>query len=348
MATFTTDGFRVGVMPETRFVDPRLVSPRYGDILPAVGQGLSLYDQFQTMPTRRRLGEIQLQEAENRLGLAPIQQQLARAQLDEALQNAATPRVLPGNVMIEDQTKFYPAALDEEGRPTGDGERVMGDLVQIQEEQLVGPGGVVTPRVVRKTIKAAADREAESAYKAAQIDATRALGEQRRTGKDFESTRLVELYNNAVQEGDLEAARLYKARIDRLNQAPGILPEGTAYNRRIEQLAADAGVTLDAARELAQNAQGAELLAKAAVANKAAARSVLPPTINAEERAQLRAPGADYQASITETLQRGRPAAGGGTPTFNSVAEAEAAAQRGQIKPGQKIIVGGRSATWQE
>lgn len=299
MPAINTGGFQVQNMPRVDFADPRLLTANLSGIIPAAQQGLGFYnglqqiaDEAQARPTRQQLLQIQLQDAQNRLGLAPLERDLRMAQISEAQQNAATPRLIAGDVMIEDGTKEYPAAFDEFGVRTGPSETVIGDLVEVQSGREIGPGGVVTPRTVRKTLKTAEQRQNEATKQAASIRASDALAGQRARGKEFESTALIQSYNDALEAGDDEVAALYKSRIDKLNAAPGLLAPGTAYNRRVEQLAADAGITLAAAQELAKTPAGAEALAQAAVANKAAARSPFgAPALSAEQKELIRGGG---------------------------------------------------------
>jgi hypothetical protein len=289
----TTSGFQVSNMPRIDFADPRLLAPNYGAILPAVGQGFQLAEQVQMSPLRRQLAQIQVENAQAQAGLAPLERQRLMAQIAEAEQNAAIPRILPGDVMIEDTTQIYPTAIDETGARTGPDERVLGDLVQVQQEQLVGPGGVITPRTVRKTIKTADQRAAEEAYAAARVEATRALATDRARGKEFETQQLVEQYNTALDEGDTDTAKIYKALIDRKAAMPGLLAPGTTYQRTVEQQAARAGITLGAAQELVRTPEGAAALAQLAVANQAAAKSPFgAPAISADQRALIQSAGA--------------------------------------------------------
>lgn len=312
-----TSGFQVQAQPRLDLMDPRLLTPNLSGLLPAASQGLGLYSQFQQIadesvarPTRRQLLEIQLQDAQNRLGMAPLDRDLRMAQIAEAQQNAATPRFVPGDIVMEDQTQVFPSALNEFGNRTGPSDTIIGDLVEVQTGREIGAGGIVTPRTTRKTLKTAEQREADASKLAASIRATDALAGQRGRGREFESTALIEAYNGAIDAGDTELAQLYKSRIDKLNAPPGILAPGTAYGRRIEQLAADAGITLAAAQELVKTPAGAEALAQAAVANKAAARSPFgAPQLSADQRQLIRggapvaAPAAPvFEETVTETL----------------------------------------------
>lgn len=347
----STDGFSVRALPDVRFADPRLLAPNYGALLPSLGEGLRVAEDVRMSPMRINLAGIQLQEAQNRLAMAPLEQQLAALRLGEAQRKAAMPEILPGDITYEDTTKIFPAALDESGNRTGPDDVIRGDLIEVQSGTSYGSGGVATPYTRRKTIKTAEQRQVESEKQAVALDAARALASQRQRGKEFESATLIQLYNDAVDSGDAEAAALYKARIDKLNAPPGILPTGTAYQRRIEQLAADAGITLEAANRLAKTPDGAEALAQAAVANKAAARSPFgAPVVTSQQKELISGAGrpVGFEDEVSAAFAPRAPARNGAVKIFSTVADAEAAGAAGLLQPGEKINIAGRSATWQQ
>lgn len=358
MSPITTGGFQVTARPGIEYLDPRLLTPQYGSIIPSISQGVGVANQFRQIqdeakmrPIRAQLAQIQMQEAQDRMMQAPLQRRLKELQIQEAEQNAAIPRVLGGNVSIEEvPTSIYDMpALDDNGNRTGP--VPMGDLVQITEEQLYGPGGIVTPRTVRKTVKTAAERVADEEKRQASIRATDALATSRTRGKEFESTALVDLYNNAVAEGDTEAAQLYKSRFDALNARKPTLTAEDFYDRRVAQLAADAGITYDNAMALARTPSGSEALATAAASNKAASKSVFGgPKLTPEQQAMVRG-GPSAQQNLAAPDDFGSRASNllktsGAAPAFATPDEAAAAFAEGRIKKGDKIIVGGVSGTW--
>lgn len=296
MAANNGGGYALSVLPQIGQVDPRLFNTG-GQLLGGLNQGLGAYqslqnisDQAQAEPIKRQLQQISLDEARARIAQAPLEQRLKLAQISEAEQNAALPRILPGDVTLEDQTVTYPSAFDENGERTGPADVVTGDLVKLQQEQLIGPGGVITPRTVRSTVKTAAQRDAEAALQAANVRAKDALSAKNTRGKEFEAQQLIESYNSALDDNDPELAALYRARIDRLNAMPGILQDGTTFRRRMEQNAADAGVTLTQATELSKTPQGMAALTQLAIANKAAAKSPFgAPVLTADQQALIQA-----------------------------------------------------------
>jgi hypothetical protein len=221
----TTQGFTVSERPGINYLDPRLFASGLGDVVPNIGRGLELVGDAYRMrenadlrPVRAELAQIQLENAQNRLAMAPLERQLTELRLGEEQRQAAMPVFKPGDIMFEDTTVEYPAALDDQGMRTGPSETVMGDLVQVTQGIEYGPGGVATPVTRRQTVKTAAQRAEEAALKAAQVEATRALATQRNRGKEYEFTRLTELRDDAMASGDTEGAAMYDARIKRLTQ----------------------------------------------------------------------------------------------------------------------------------
>ena len=304
----TTGGFQVQAQPGIRLLAPEVFSSGAGNILPSVSRGLSLagqlqqiQDEAQARPINRQLQQIKLQEAQARLAQLPIEQQLQQIAVGEAEKRAALPGIIPGDVTIEDTTKVYPTALDELGNRTGPDDVVPGDLVQITEEQVIGPGGVITPRQVRKTLKTAEQRAAEAEKQAATIRATDALAAQRGTPKAFEYDVLVQKRDQALQEGDEEAAALYENRLQRLSTLPSLIPTGTTYARQVEKMAAEAGVTLEQANKLSKTPEGMEALASAAASRKAAARGTFgPQELTSAQRTLLRPSVTSVVAPVEE------------------------------------------------
>lgn len=287
----TTTGFSVQERLNPVMADPRLFGRGYDAVFPAFNQGLGaagalsqLVEDAQMRPVRRQLAQIQLEDASARRRLLPLQ-------IAEMERELAIPKVINGDVAIEDLTRVYPAALDEAGNRTGEPDREVGDLVQVQQVREFGPGGIETPRTIRKILKTAEQRMAEEAANAARIRASDALAGQRARGPSYESTTLIGLIDDAEANGDTEAANLYRKRLERLNTMPGILAPGTTYTRTVEQQAARAGLTLAAAQELVKTAEGAEALAQMAIANENKKRSILPVEVSGEQAALIKDAG---------------------------------------------------------
>lgn len=102
-----TGGFQVQAQPGISYLDPRLFAGGLTEIIPNIGRGASmvggLYDMqenAQLRPTRAALANIELQEAENRMAMAPLERKLASLRLGEAQQRAAIPSEIVESVDI--------------------------------------------------------------------------------------------------------------------------------------------------------------------------------------------------------------------------------------------------------
>jgi hypothetical protein len=344
-------------MPGINYLDPRMMAPAYGSIIPAAAQGMGAAGDFfnmqenaQARPLRQQLSQIQLQEAQNRLAMAPLEDQLRALRLGEAQRKAAMPEFIEESVDIigggrelraaDPNATFENFQITEEFTPRQ----------RVTRGQEVLTGGVVRPGERRETLASAAQVAAEAEKQAVAMESARALAQQRSRGREFESTALAELYNNAVAEGDTEAASLYKARLDRLSQAPGLLAPGTNYQRRIETMAADANLTLEAANNLVKTPEGVQALGVLATRNKIIARdpmdAMFAPKLTPQQQALV--DGASRPVAPVSAVDDLfiEPVVAGTPPNFATVEEADAAAQAQGWKGPTKIIVGGRPATW--
>lgn len=306
MPVVATNGFQVQELPRVQYADPRLLAPNYGGIIPAVSQGLGLYgnlqaiaDEAQARPTRRQLLNLQLQEAVNRVGMAPLDQQLRLAQVAEAQRVAATPhRVLTGRELIGGDAK--PVYDDNSG------EYVVGQtyapLQAIETGKYIGAGGIESPFREVSTTKTAAQVQAESERSAALNEANKALARQRDAGKEFESGALINGYTEALQKAQdaqtdeeaaqyQEEAKMYKALIDRKALRPGYLPEGVVGGRELEKMAARVGIPIDRVQAVAASPYGARAISKLAAIQKyiGAGHSFIPKNmqLSAEEQAAV-------------------------------------------------------------
>lgn len=352
-----TSGFSVQERPGINYLDPRLFASGLSEIVPNVGRGMNAVGQFYEMqneaqmrPMRAALADIQLQEAQNRLAMAPLEQQIASLWLGEAQRQAAIPTELVESVQIiggdtqlkpvDPNARFEDFSIVSETAP----------VVRRTGGTRFAAGGAASPFMRDETLKTTAQVEADAAKLAAEIRAKDALASQRSQPKQFEIERLTELYNSAVDQGDTNTAAIYKSILDRKAAMPGLIPGGTTYMRRVEQLAADAGLTLDAAQELVKTPAGAEALATMATANKAAAKSPFgAPTVTQAQREIIQrasSPKADaLESAVSGVFSATRaPAA----YSYSTVAEAEQAINSGQHQVGDEITVGTQKFTVQE
>jgi hypothetical protein len=351
-----TRGYGVQMMPSVQLLDPRLfggaADAAFGGLRSGIGTAAGIQNLLaasEAMQEDRAIRPIRRQLLKAEVANAPLAAELAKLRLREASEQAAIPRFITGDIDFVDQTQVFPAALDEQGNPTGEDETVIGDLVRRTKRKQIVNGNLVDAEPLLEVIKPAAVRRSESEKEAAAIRATEALATQRLSGKETEFERTQRLYDAAQTEGDSEAAALYKARLDRLSTQPGILPEGTAYRRRVETLAADAGIPLTSALEMAKTPEGAKTLSDLAVRAKAAARNPLAafgpaPAIPGQS---TEAAPVDAIADAIALSTGGAPASSSSVQVFNSEADAEKAAKAGRLKKGQRIRIGNQTGTWQ-
>ncbi len=103
----TTGGFQIQERLNPQYADPRLLTPRYDQIIPAIGQGLGVANQYNVMadqarqsPIRDRLQQLQLQAAEQKAALSPLEAQRRRFELSQPIE-----RVIGGGV---EEVNRYP------------------------------------------------------------------------------------------------------------------------------------------------------------------------------------------------------------------------------------------------
>lgn len=317
-------------MPNVQFADPRLLGGNLGSIVPAASQGMELYSQIDKAgdeaysgPIKRRLQQLQLQEAQQKIASLPLEQQLKLAQIAEAQQNAAVPREVIDQITPEDTTQEFQTALDENGQRTGEPEKVVGDLYQIETGTRYGANGVQTPFTRKKLVK----------------DAESRVLEQRRV-EDLDQ------YRTGLVDVQRLKAELTKAKLDNPNYQKlgyGVNEAGhvvyTLRNTKTGEIEhVDSG-----------NAPVQSGLAGAFTAvlggGTATAQKLTVPAVAAPVAAV--GVDADTQALI-DGIARNLTSPAQSAPTnFNTLDDAQAAANNGLIKPGQRIIVGGKSGVWQ-
>lgn len=286
MPVISTSGFGVQATPGLNYLPASQLVGNLSNILPAASQGAGFISQLaqiqneaQLAPIRQQLQQIQLQDAQNKLNDYPTAQALQQIQLSNAQKLNAAPIKDLGGITLQggDRTE-YPSALDENGQPTGPSDFVTNPLVRIQEETKYGPGGIVSQGQESTMLKTAEQVDAERNKAEAAIRTSDALAQKRTTPKAFEYDNLVQKREEAVADGDTEAAALYDQRIKKLSSVAGFLPTGTTYNRRLETMAADAGLTQAQAAELAKTPDGIDAMSKMAASRKLAARGSIPVT----------------------------------------------------------------------
>jgi hypothetical protein len=322
----TTSGFGVNVMPGINYLDPRMMAPAYGSIIPAAAQGMGAAGDFfnmqenaQARPLRQQLAQIQLQEAQNRLAMAPLEQQLAALRLGEAQQRAAVPQFITENVDIvgggrelraaDPNATFENFQITEEFTPRQ----------RVTRGQEVLAGGVVRPGERRETLASAAQVAAEAEKQAADNAYRKALTVAKGEPKQFESTRLIELIDAATASGDAEAAQMYRARLDRINAQPGLLQPGVTAGRRLETIGTNAGFTTDEINALGETSDGINAMIKIGQKNALLAKGeILIPRdldLTAQEQAAVRS----VRGGQRKSTGSGVPPVGSANPEMDEV-----------------------------
>lgn len=326
MATIPmTEGFRVSAMPGINYIDPRMFDSGLRDVVGNVGRGREVVGRFAQLaeeaemrPVRERMAQLQIQAMEqqgalNRLRmLTPIETVIGGG-IEEV------PRYPLQNAILEDGTVI-------QERPAGS------DIFETQRVRVIDPStGAITETT----------RRGRPLQTVEQIDNQRSLMDQR----------------EAMAESAAERARIAaeaataKAETDRIR----------AENDRIK---ADAAMTR--AESLQNNPQIGFVDVKRADGrtyrqyfNKSAPQQILHEVDRGTLSDSFFAPGAIFnvqpgaagaapslEALASRFQNPGANIAARPPRAFTSEAEVEQAAAQGLIRPGDKIIVNGRSATY--
>lgn len=324
MPAFTTSGFQVQERPRLDYMDPRLLTPKYSEMLPAFQQGLGVYsglqqiaDEAQARPTRQQLLQIQLQDAQNRLGLAPMERELKMAQISEAQQNAAFPRELVENVTISGGEKG--AMINNPD--AGFGNLQFTDVFTPKTETTTGRrfiGDIQSPFTKTKTLKTSAELAIEDRKLEADIAAREAL---------------------AGYRGQMGGAATMnaKSRAEAQANAAARIAQGTVIARGADDSTGNLIVTI-------RNPDGTV----EAIDTQTKPIAPVPAQVQLVREFMDGAPAASppVRAAPAQPL-RAAPGPAKAPVQFNTEQEAAAAADAGLIEAGDAIIVGGRPAKWQ-
>jgi len=200
----TTSGFGVNVMPSTQLADPRLLTPQYSQILPAIGQGvglgnnlLQIYQDAQDRPLRQALAQLNLE-----------QQQLQNARLAQPIETV-TGISLQERPRYDEVTTMTDAGTEFKWRPPG------ADLLQIEEVRTVDPrtGQVTTSQRAARPLMTLEQRQAaedKTAYNES-IAAIRA--------QEAETRRIAA---EAKAQNDALRAQVATLREERLSKDPAL------------------------------------------------------------------------------------------------------------------------------
>lgn len=336
----STGGFNVGVMPNVNYLDPRMLAPAYSELVPAMSRGAALGQQFigirddATMrPIRQQLADIQLQEAQNRLSMAPLEQQLAALRLGEAQQQAAVPQFITENIDI--------TGGDRRLAPV-DGNAPFADF-QITEEYAprervtrgreVLAGGEVRPVERRETLATAGDIERRAASDALAAQAEARLGRNQESLAELRTAQAAAATMKAENDRIRADAARMRAELLQNNPAIGFVDVKRADGRTYRQFFQKQQPN-KILHEIDRGEIGGDIINFGGL-------TVSP---GAQPLAQSTSPAIDSDVAELAGLAG---AGAGAPPSFASEAEAVAAAERGLIQPGQRVVVGGVPGTWQ-
>jgi hypothetical protein len=191
----TTQGFAVQERLQPQYADPRLLTPRYDQIIPAFSQGLGVAGQYSQMaedarmrPSRERLQQLQIQAAEQRGALLPLELQRRRFELTQPIE-----RVVGSGIA---EVPRYPEiqSIGDNGqmiteRPAG------ADVFATEEVEVIDPTTSERKTITRRTKPLQTMEQAENAQSLIQMreDAANAATER---------LRLTGLYNDARSENE--------------------------------------------------------------------------------------------------------------------------------------------------
>ncbi len=332
MCAARTDGFRVSAQPGINYLDPRLLTAQPTAILPAIAQGAgtvaqlsNIYENAQAAPIRRELQQIQLQDARNRLGQIPLENQLRELQVAKASMPIEN---IVGSGVTE--VNRYPTlqSIGDDGQiiteqPAG------ADVFATETVDVYDPVTRTTKQVTRNRAPLSTIEQQQSARNRAEaVDA----------GLDIKSR---EAEVRALREQSMADTRQLRAQIAR-EQANN--PEWRIAGRGADA-AGNIVYTQVNPKTGEQRTIATDLLPiqtvnafDAMLAGMVGGRGAGGPVPVAPKPAAV---DADIQDLISTVSGGGRGNA------FNNIAEAEAAAAAGRLKPGTKITIGGQSGTWQ-
>lgn len=335
----TTGGFQISERLNPQYLDPRLLTPNYGNIIPGLSQGLGaagqflqLADEAQARPLRRELQQLQIEDARSRAGLRPLETQRRRLELAQPIRTSLGNSIK--RIAVPDE--LVPR-LDEAGNPMLD---AAGNPIM---ENVAGTGGTdvmlserfreVSPLTGAQNIVDVDERPIQTMEQGRNTESLIDAREAAALAAS-ERLRLTGERDAAKAENDRIKADAARVRAELLAQNPGVsyVDVKREDGRTIRQYFPK-GEPGRIIHEIDRGELGAEdfLTTLMRQQPKTAGVPVAPTAAG------------DFQSRTNSILGRG-PAVD--VPAFSTVQEAEAAGRNGLLKPGTKITVGGKPATW--
>lgn len=340
MPALQSQGFQLGVMPQLGQIDPRLFNTS-GQLIGGFQSGLGAYGALQNIsdeavarPVRNRLRDIQLANAESALALAPLEDQRRRITLAQPIE-----RVIAGGLEEVPRYELQPmfdeegvAVLDRNGqqrmeRPAG------ADVFATETIEVIDPATGRKQTVTRRTKPTQTlEQAALAADQADYRDQIAAIRLQQAATQSEAATAKAE--NDRIK-ADAIAARAEAALNDPKWRTVSSGVDATG-NLVINQVNSDGELRAVSTgqKPRANNSFFGSFNLGGGLPATGAAPANIDPAISA----LVNQIGGNRPASV--------PIAPTPARTFNTVQEAEAAAAAGILRPGDKITVGGRAATW--
>ncbi len=335
-------GYQLNVLPQVGQVDPRLFSGA-GQFLGGLNTGIGAYnalqnisDEAEASPVRRRLRDISLTNAENALSLAPLEDARKRVTLAQPIE-----RVLSGGIEEVPRYELQPMT-DEEGKPVFDKagnprmERPAGnDVFATETVEVIDPTTGAKHVITRRTKPTQTVEQAALAADQADYRDSLAAIRQQQANTAAEAAAL--RGENDRIKADAMATRAEAALNDPKwrTVSSGV---DAAGNLVVNQVNADGELravpTGQKPRSNTAIFGGLNLYGNQGNAGAAPAAGIDPAI--AALATQFGGSKGPVIAPVATTPGR----------VFNTVQEAEAAAAAGVLRPGDKITVGGRPATW--
>ena len=337
-----TGGFSPSVMPQVQYADPRLLTPNYGGIIPAMSQGVSFAEQIaqvarnaKEQPIRDQLLQIQLEEAKNRLGQAPLEAQLRALQIGRQSQPIENVTDITIERVPRIGSPYDTPALDANGKPTFDPDSPPDyDIVPVRTVVVTDPlTGQKTTRQERGAPISTAEQLISTDQKAELAAAREAsLAAQRGTMAQLARERLSNPDWKRVGWGtDANGKAVFVL----VNSKTGEKSELPTELAPVQTAASGIEAALN---KLTGGTPAPKNIAAPAAVAVAAPEDT--PAIDAETETLI--------SDLTKTFTIPGVASTQATvPEFANLAEANAAVASGKLKKGQKITVGGKTGTWQ-
>jgi len=209
-----TGGFQVQAQPGIRYLDPSMFAGNLGEILPAASQGAAFASQLQRIqdqaadrPLLQQIKEMELKLGNAKLNNIPLQNQLDQIRLNEAVNKAALPNIVDGDVSydggnVSAERDLIPAIdpstgdqmIDENGEPqfniSDQPKTKTQDLVRLTQRQQVLDGRLVDMAPRRETVKTSGQIDIERMIEKRRADAEASLEAKRNAEIDQINSRL--------------------------------------------------------------------------------------------------------------------------------------------------------------